>query len=259
MKFMTAMLFGLALIVGVAIGYMFNPSVEEQMASQRSRPAEGAINDAGDSAAVETLRARVAELEAKLAEKSKEAVKPEAEGDDRGTRSQGVMTSPKEWREKMKKDNPQGYIAMTNRIANWRRERLERAQKKVDFFSSLDVSRMSPSARKTHEELQEMIAKREELEQKVQEMENSDEGFFGENRRAIWQEIHQTDERIRELNSSERENLMLETVKSLGFNAADAADVAETFQEIIENTEGGYNATGRPRRRGHGGNPPMNR
>ena len=48
-------------------------------------------------------------------------------------------------------------------------------------------------------------------------MDDSD-GILDEDRRALWQEIRQTDERIRELNSSERENLMLETVKNLGFN-----------------------------------------
>ena len=77
-------------------------------------------------------------------------------------------------------------------------------------------------------------------------MDDSD-GILDEDRRALWQEIRQTDERIRELNSSERENLMLETVKKLGFNGGDAMEVVETFQEIIENTDSGFRAMGRPR------------
>ena len=243
MKFLTAMMLGMALIVGVAIGYMFNPSVDEQMAIQK--PAgESAIRDEGDAASINALRARVADLEAKLA--AKETEKTASVDDRQGGRSQQVMTSPREWRERLRRDNPQGYIAMTNGIARWRRERLERAQKRVDFLSSLDVSQMTPPARKTHEELQEMIVKREELEQRMRQMDDSD-GILDEDRRALWQEIRQTDERIRELNSSERENLMLETVKNLGFNGGDAMEVVETFQEIIENTDSGFRAMGRPR------------
>ena len=243
MKFLTAMMLGMALIVGVAIGYMFNPSVDEQMAIQKP-VGESAIRDEGDAASINALRARVADLEAKLAEKETEKT---ASVDDRqGNRSQQVMTSPREWRERLRRDNPHGYIAMTNGIARWRRERLERAQKRVDFLSSLDVSQMTPPARKTHEELQEMIVKREELEQRMRQMDDSD-GILDEDRRALWQEIRQTDERIRELNSSERENLMLETVKNLGFNGGDAMEVVETFQEIIENTDSGFRAMGRPR------------
>ena len=243
MKFLTAMMFGMALIVGVAIGYMFNPSVDGQMAIQKP-VGESAIRDEGDAASINALRARVADLEAKLAEKETEKT---ASVDDRqGVRSQQVMTSPREWRERLRRDNPQGYIAMTNGIARWRRERLERAQKRVDFLSSLDVSQMTPPARKTHEELQEMIVKREELEQRMRQMDDSD-GILDEDRRALWQEIRQTDERIRELNSSERENLMLETVRNLGLNGGDAMEVVETFQEIIENTDSGFRAMGRPR------------
>lgn len=243
MKFLTAMMFGMALIVGVAIGYMFNPSVDGQMAIQKP-VGESAIRDEGDAASINALRARVADLEAKLA--AKETEKTASVDNRQGVRSQQVMKSPREWRERLRRDNPQGYIAMTNGIARWRRERLERAQKRVDFLSSLDVSQMTPLARKTHEELQEMIVKREELEQRMRQMDDSD-GILDEDRRALWQEIRQTDERIRELNSSERENLMLETVKNLGFNGGDAMEVVETFQEIIENTDSGFRAMGRPR------------
>jgi len=262
-KFTHAVLFALALVCGVAIGYMFNPAVEET-APTKSVRTESAVRDAGDAASLQALRARIAELEAKLAKRGEESGERSeekvAENADRGERRDrrgpfGGM-SPKEWREKMKKENPEQYAQMTNGIARWRAERMSRAQKKVDFLSSIDVSKMSPAARRTHTELQGLIAKREEMEQKMHEMEDSDEGLTHDERREMWQEMHQTDQQIRELNSRERENLIVEAAKNLGFQGQEASDVAETFQEIIENTEGGFNTTGRPGRgrNGNGGN-----
>ena len=244
MKFSTAILFAIALVCGVAVGYMFNPSVEEPVQEPKHEKPKGAVRDEGDAATIKALRTKIAELESKLA---KGAEKPPAEeeavrhGEDRreGARRDHKPMSPKEWRENMKKDNPEQYTRMTNHMARMRRDRAEREQKKVDFLSSIDTSRMSVSARKTHDELQDLIAKREEIEQRMHAEMEGDAEFSDEDRRAFMDEMRQTDRRIRELNMKERDNLMVETAKNLGFNAEESAEVAEAFKEIIENTEGG--------------------
>lgn len=258
MKFPQAMLFGLALIVGVAIGYMFNPSVEEPAPAAKHEKAKGAIRDDGGDASIKALRARIAELEALLAKRAEKASEEEKASDDdrrgrRGERGFGGL-SPKEWREKMKKENPEQYAQMTNGFARMRRDRQARAQRKADFLASIDTSKMSAAALKTHTELQELLAKSEELEQKMHQMHESDAEPSREEMGEIFKEMHETQQRIRELNAQERDNLMVETAKELGFDESDAVEVAEAFQEIMDNTSGGRGGHG-PGPGGPGGAP----
>lgn len=248
--------FVIALFIGAALGYVLHTDSSSPVADESDEyQAKEAVADKSEEASIKALRARIRELERQLGEKGEPvaevSIVQDGRGDRPGARNQGA--SPREWRERMKKENPEGYIAMTNGIARWRQERLDRAQKKVDFFSSIDTSRMSPAARKVHEDLQDLIAKREEFEQKMHDMQDSDVEMSHEDRHAMFTEMRQIDDQIRELNAKERQNLMLETAKNLGFNAADAGEIAETFQEIIENTEAGWNPTGRPGRGGRNG------
>ena len=115
---------------------------------------------------------------------------------------------------------------------------------------------MSPGARKTHEDLQNMIEKREALEEKMHSIMDMTE----EDRHALFGEMRETDERIRELNRLERENLLVQTAETLGFSGDDAKEIAETVKGIYEATDSGFGfgppgGPGGPgRRRGRGGN-----
>ena len=252
MKFTTAMMFGFALIVGVAVGYMFNPSVEESAPAKREK-APAAIKDDGDAASIKALRSRIADLEAKLAEKdAKPAEEKVADNDDdrRERRRADRGGSMREWRERMKKDNPEGYAQMTNGIARMRRNRREQAQKKSEFFASVDVSKMSPGARKVHEELRDLIAKNEEFEQKMHAMHEAENDLSMEEMGEMFREMHETNRRISELNAKERENLMVEAAKGLGFSEADSGEVAGIFKEIIDNTDSSWGGFGGGRGRG---------
>lgn len=254
MKFLTAMMFGLALIVGVAVGYMFNPSVGEPVPAAKPEKPKGAISDGGDGASLAALRARIAELESELAKRgaaprSEERVAAD-DGERRGPGAWGGMKSPKEWREKMKKENPERYAQITNHMANIRRDRQERAQKKSDFFASIDVSGMSEGARKVHEELRDLIAKREEFEAKMQQLHESEADVSFQDMGEAFKEMHETNRRIRELSLQERDNLMVEAARGLGFDGGDADEVAGIFQEIIDNTESGWDGFGGGRGRG---------
>ena len=254
MKFPTAVLFALALIVGVAVGYMFNPSVETPQPESPRVKTHGSVKDEGDAATIAALRSRIAALEAKLAEKRgeapAEAAKTETREERRGPGSHG------EWLKKVKDEDPARYAQITNSMARHRQARLSRAIHKIDFLSSLDLSSLPEAARKVHDELQAKIEEREALEELMHERRMSGEEESEEERAARFESMRATDRAIRELNVKERQNLLSAAVEELGFSGEQAKDVTESIQEIIEATEGGWNSTGRPGRNNNGGDMP---
>ena len=145
--------------------------------------------------------------------------------------------------ERIKVEDPARYAQMTNQMAQFRQRRLERAQSKMDFLASVDTSMMSPEARKVHADLQDMIEKREAIEDKMRNFLDMSE----EERRAAFDEMRETDGKIRELNRAERENLLAQTAQALGFQGDDATEIVETVKGIYEATEnGGWGGPGGP-------------
>ena len=150
--------------------------------------------------------------------------------------------------ERLKKEEPERYAHITNSMAQFRRHRLERAQSKIDFLSSIDTSRMSPAMLKVHSDLQDMIEKREAVEEKMR-------GFMDmteEERREAFQEIGEIDGKIRELSRAERDNLLVQTAEALGFQGDDAAEIIDTVKSIYEATDNGF-GFGPPGGPGRGG------
>ena len=142
------------------------------------------------------------------------------------------------WRERMeemKKNDPERYTQMTNCFAQWRRSRAEQARDKIDFLSSIDTSRMSAGAKKTHNALQDLIAKREGIEQQLQSPDLSDE-----ERGKLMGELHSTHHELMRLNGEERRNLIDEAARNMGFEGEDAKEVSATIREVIEATDSGW-------------------
>lgn len=230
---------GAALLAGVAIGYFVGPQASSSPKPEAKEVAapKGAIPEAKDAGRVAALRARIRELESKLAGQSETPIKEASERRENQVPKKGDSVvfnsrSRKEWIENMKKNNPNGYTAMTNAIANANRERLERHQKKLDFFSSIDTSGMSASFKATHAKLQDLIIQRETMDQgrDWESMTTEEMGEYHEKRRAIENEIAN-------LSEVERKNLITETAKELGFQGENAANFAATIQEIYDATE----------------------
>lgn len=219
-----------ALFVGVAIGYFAKSTPPNPVPETAVKPTVSAVlPDKGADASAAALRARVAELEKQLEKRSASAqeVKP--------TPAPSPAAPRENWRDRMarmEKENPARYAQMTNSFAQVRRRRLEFAQSRIDFLSSVDTSRMSASARKTHEDLQELIEKREELESKMQSRDLSDE-----ERRALFTELYSTAGEMHELNLKERDNLLMQTAEAIGLEGDDAAEMTATIKGIIEATE----------------------
>ena len=250
----TQLFIAAALLVGVAIGYFAGepatpPSVEK--AATTNAP-HAKISDAGDAASVRALRLRVAELERLLAEKE-----AKSEVAISNAVAEAVKNRPPEpprgnWRERMeemKKNDPARYTQMTNRWAQWRRSRSEQARNKIDFLSSIDTSHMSARAKKTHDELQELIAKREGIEAQLQQ-----ENLSDDERGKLMHELWSTHGELQRLNGEERKNLLAETAHNLGFEGEDAKEISATIQEVIQATDSGWG--GGRHHGGHRGPPP---
>ena len=227
-----------ALLAGVAIGYFVKDEpipAEEPKAEEKVKKS---VADKGDEASVRALRHRIAELEKLLAEKD-----GKSEIAISNAVAEAVKTRPPEpqrgnWRERMeemKKNDPERYTQMTNRFANWRRSRAEQARNKIDFLSSIDTSHMSSGAKKTHNALQELIARREGIEQQLQSPDLTDE-----ERGKLMGELHSTHHELMRLNGAERNNLFEETARNLGFEGEDAKEITATIQEVIRATDAGW-------------------
>ena len=238
---------GCALIAGVAIGYFVREGGEPQkkddvppaVRKERGKP----ISDGGDAATIRSLRRRVAELESRLAETTP--------GEASTTNAVAVAQQParpgggragfNDWLERLKNSDPARYAQETNRIANWRRMRAERARSSLEFLESVDTSRMSESARKTHADLQAAIARREELEDSLRS-----EGLSPEQRQQLFREMREVHRDLMRLNGEERANLIDETAKALGFEGGEAKEFSATIQEVINATGGGFQHRGAP-------------
>ncbi|MBO4708409.1 MAG: hypothetical protein J5727_01375 [Kiritimatiellae bacterium] len=241
-----------ALLVGAALGFCLAPqgapAPAPDPAAKPEQPERPQHGDDGERAANRALRARIKELEDMLAKQGVEVEKMKEEEATRHKRQE----RPLDFRanmERMKTEDPARYAQITNGMAQFRQRRLERAQSKIDFLSSVDTSKMSPAARKTHEELQDMIEKREELEQKMRGIMDMTE----EERREMFHAMHETDRKIFELNMAERDNLLVQTAETLGFSGDDAKEIAETVKGIYDATDSGFGPPGGHGRGGPGG------
>ena len=228
-----------ALLVGVAIGYFVkNEPVEAEAPSMVEKSAKKPVADKGEAASVKALRRRVAELERLLAEKD-----GKSEIAISNAVAEAVKNRPPEpprgnWRERMeemKKNDPARYAQMTNRFANWRRSRAEQVRNKIDFLSSIDTSRMSAGAKKTHDALQDLIARREEIEQQLQ-----DPNLADAERDNLMRQLWESHGELRRLNGEERRNLIDEAARNMGFEGEDAKEVSATIQEVIRATDSGW-------------------
>ena len=228
-----------ALLAGVAIGYFVKDEpIPSEEPAKVGETAKKPIADKGEEASVRALRRRIAELERMLAEKDGRSEIAISNAVAEAAKARPPEPPRQNWRERMeemKKNEPERYTEMTNRFANWRRSRAEQARNKIDFLSSIDTSHMSAGAKKTHAALQELIAKREEIEQQLQASDLSDE-----ERGKLMGELHSTHHELMRLNGEERGNLFEETARNLGFEGDDAREFSATIQDVIEATDGGW-------------------
>ena len=224
-----------AALIGAAAGYSLpkqSPAPDRPAAEERKRAAS-AVEDKGAAASVDALRARIAELEKLLS--SRKTAEAEVRVSSATTERPRRTESHSERMERMKKENPERYAQITNSIAYWRRRRSETARERIDFLSSVDTAQMTEEAKAVHGELQRLVAEREELEADLHR-----EYLDDAQRRKIFEELRRTGARLHELNMKERDNLLCETARNLGFEGEDVSEIVTTVKEIIKATEGGW-------------------
>lgn len=241
------------LVLGGLGGYLLAPRAESPVA-EKPRPADApnkAIDDKGASASLKALRAQIRDLEARLAAKDGEIVA--------ATNALAANRPPepprrenfRERMERLKADDPARYAQITNNMAQWRRRRAEQQEARMEFLTSVDTSRMSSAAKGVHASLQRYATEREEIERQLQ-----DENLTDDERHELWERMHEANRQVMALNGVERQNLIEETARNLGFEGDDVKDIAATMQEIIRATDnfGGHGPGHRGR--GRGGPPP---
>lgn len=227
-----------ALLTGVLIGFFAkDESVPggAPTATNAVRQATAAIADKGTEASLKALRKRVAELEAALAEKAMQVEAATSNAVAAARPPEPPRGNLRERMEAMRKSDPERYAQMTNRFAQWRRSRAEQARTRLEFLSSIDTLRMGAEARKTHEALQDLIARREDLEEQMHDQDLSDE-----ERGKLMHELRSMHGELQRLNGEERQNLIAETARNLGFEGDDVKEITATIREVIEATDGGF-------------------
>ncbi len=146
---------------------------------------------------------------------------------------------------RMKRERPKDYIQMTNNMAKARAERRAKVKDNLNFLASIDVSKFSEEATATHERLQELIARQEELNEKLNPLER--ENVSEEERRKNFEEMMNIALEIGELNAAERDTLFRTVAEEVGCAAEDADTFVETLTDIIDATGGNFGGFG-PRR-----------
>ncbi len=221
-----------ALLVGAALGYCLAPSGGAPAEGKAKEPvAAPSVKDEGDKASVNALRARIRHLEGLLAKGGGESEKVQEEPGERARPERRF--DPRAEMERMKNEDPVRYAQITNGMARFRRRMLDRAQSNLDFLGSIDTSGMSEEARRTHDELQSAIERREQIAERMQNfMDMTDE-----ERRAAHEEMREANRQIHELGMAERDNLLTQTAEALGFEGDAAAEIVDTVKGIYEATE----------------------
>ena len=146
---------------------------------------------------------------------------------------------------RMKRERPKDYIKMTNNMAKAKAERRAKVNDNLNFLASIDVSKFSEEATATHERLQELIARQEELSEKLNPLER--ENMSDEERRKNFEEMMKIASEISELNAAERDTLFRTVAEEMGCAEDDADTFVETLTDIIDATGGNFGGFG-PRR-----------
>ncbi len=252
-----------ALICGALLGYLVHPAAPEPE-QDGSAPASARPSHKGtDDATITRLRARIKDLERRLADAMAQPAEDEEEEvpAKQGENPQNPflrdgpphMPTAAEMRanmEELREKDPAKYAQMTNRFARWQERRLKQTNERLDILASVDTSRLTEKERRTHEALQDAIVRREELRQMLNPQ---NEGVTEEQRKSTFAELRKLDQQMHQLEANERNTLLNKTARSFGLSKATAKEMVETVKAIYQATgsDGGHRGFGGPPPGGH--------
>lgn len=244
-----------ALLAGAAAGYCVGRYVTPSPAPAEVRdekPRHSQRAGVGNDAEKKILRERIAAQDARIRELEMQGRLEEGSGEKQSATAVRESERPprRDFRaemERLRVEEPERYAQITNRMARFRQQNLERAQSKMDFLASIDTSTMPQAAREAHTALMDLIERRAEIDDKFRNF----GAMTDEERRAAFDEMREVDGRINRLNRTVRGNLLRQTAKELGLNGEISKDFVDTVTGIIDATESGFGHRG-----GRHGGPP---
>lgn len=206
---------------------------EFNLAAPDTSAHEAELNELRDRLKAKELE--ISELNAALDNSRLEIAQRVAELDKKKTSESEKKPDEKSWSERQKerqeqwkKDHPEEYAEMQKRRTEFQ-EKMEGAiAEKSSFLVNLDTSGMSEEELKGHEELLGRIAEGWEV------MNNIQKGKFPT--REEMGAMHENYEAIRDLYAKERDYVLRETGKDLGYDEKGSAEFSKHMQEIFENT-----------------------
>lgn len=219
---------------------------------------------AGDSAEAELLslrqqldaaNAELAALRKEAAEEPVEAEKTEVaeQPQERERRDFNPIQRLREREERMKKEDPERYAEMQKQREEFVATVKGMQQERQNFLDAIDLSLLTEEQQKVHTTYADAVAKRSELMDYMMSLRNSEEAPTPEAMQEVFTQMRETSETIRELQESERANLLSASVQSMGLGSEDAEQLTSVIEAIVQNTSDqmiGPGGPGGPGRRG---------
>lgn len=235
----TFLIAGAALLAGVAIGWTVKPAPTENITAE--------VHDSGfkRKKRIADSPARVKNVTTVVTNVVQSTMTNTIKVAESRPRGPGDFMADLE---RMKKDEPERYATMTNRMAQFRNRMTQRTENKLDTLASIDTRGWSKSQIATHEKYQDLIAKRAEL----MEIIRHDSGATKEERDAAFGELRKLGRDLHETSTKERNTLLDKTFQELGYSSSDAREIRETIKTIYSTTEEWGGHRGRGGRHGHG-------
>ena len=235
----TCMIAGMALLSGIAVGWIVKP---DGAAKAKVETKESGIRNkqkiSDSTTRIKTVTTIVTNTVHSTVTNTVEIERRRPQG------PAGFMAEL----ERMKNDDPERYASMTNRMAQFRRRMVQRTENKLETLASIDTTGWSKSQIETHEKYQDLIARREELFEIIR----PESGASQQEREEAFSELRQIGPDLRETSEKERNTLLDKAFGELGYTNSDAAEIRETIKTIYSTTEewGGPGPHGPGRRRG---------
>ena len=219
----TFLIAGAALLAGIAIGWTVKPVPAESNAAE--------VQDSGlkKKKRIADSPARVKNVTTVVTNVVQSTVTNTIKVAESRPRGPGDFMADLE---RMKKDEPERYASMTNRMAQFRNRMTQRTENKLDTLASIDTRGWSKSQIATHEKYQDLIAKRAEL----MEIIRHDSGATKEERDAAFGELRKLGRDLHETSAKERNTLLDKTFQELGYSSSDAREIRETIKTIYSTT-----------------------
>ena len=230
-----------ALVVGVAAGWIAKPvSAGASQAGQQKEPNR--------KARIADSKSRVKMVTTVITNTVHDTVTNTVEV------AREMPRGPEGWRaelERLKEENPAEYAARTNRMAQFRNRMLQRAESRLETLAAIDTTGWSKRQIATHEKYQDLIARREEL----MDILRPDSGATDEQRKEAMEMMHKIGGELHATGREERNILLNQTLKTLGYTGSAAAEIKDAIQTIYSTTQdwGGHGGRHGGRR---GGPPP---